>query len=48
MWIEEVVFTLGVESPPWIFGLIFEFNGEQKLFHWHGVVVEFIVMQLAA
>ena len=43
VWSEETMLTLGVESPPWIFGLISGFNGGWELFHWHGVVVEFIV-----
>ena len=40
MWSEEIILTL---VPPWIFGLISGFNGGQESFHWHGVVVDFIV-----
>ena len=43
MWNEEIMLTLGVKSPPWIFGLISDFNGGQESFHQHGVVEEFIV-----
>ena len=35
--------TLGVESLSLIFGLLSEFSGGRESFHWHGVVVEFIV-----
>ena len=30
VWSEEIVITLGVESPPWIFGLISEFRGGRE------------------
>ena len=40
---KKIMLMLGVESPPWIFTLISGFNGGRESFHWHGVVVEFIV-----
>ena len=43
VWSEEIMLTLSVESPPWIFGLISMFSGGRELFHWHSVVVEFTV-----
>ena len=35
--------TLCVKSPSQIFGPISGFNGGRESFHWHSVVVEFVV-----
>ena len=39
VWSEEIMLTLHVKSPSWVFGLISGFKGGQKSFHWHGVFI---------